>query len=66
MTTYEKAYRKGVFDMAMLLPMEVPTAVNNADEFRGYFDGYGGHKRNPPEKRDKILEANLGIINFIT
>ncbi len=51
MTDYSDAYKKGVLHKEQGKPMEVPSALNNIGEFRGYFDGYGGHKYNPPERK---------------
>lgn len=66
MTTYADGYNQGTYDKWRNKPMNVPTAVNNIDEFVGYFHGYSGKPYTPPCKRQEILESNLKKFNFIT
>lgn len=66
MTNYDDAYKQGMCDKDKSKQMDLPDALNNADAFRGYFDGYGGHCYNPPSKRQETVEKNIKKFNFIT
>ncbi len=66
MTNYDDAYKQGMCDKDNGKPMNVPTAVNNTDAFNGYFHGYGGHRYNPPCKRQETVQRNIEKFNFTT
>ncbi len=66
MNNYFDGYYKGMSDKAKGMQMDLPDAVNNADGFKGYFDGYRWSSYKPPSKSQAILKANLKKFNFTT